>query len=60
MRRVLSAIGLSRHISFTALCLPLESDMAAALPPGPYAALLAGGNNGTGAGVVEVYDLGAP
>jgi spore coat protein A, manganese oxidase len=39
---------------------PLESGIAATLPPGPYTALLAGSNNGTGVGVVEVYDLGAP
>jgi hypothetical protein len=30
------------------------------LPPGSYTALLAGVNNGTGVGLVEVYDLGAP
>ena len=39
---------------------PLESGIAATLPPGPYTALLAGLNNGTGVGVVEVYDLGGP
>jgi hypothetical protein len=38
---------------------PLESGIAATLPPGPYTALLAGLNNGTGNGVVEVYDRGA-
>ena len=38
----------------------LESGIAATLPPGPYTALLAGSNNGTGVGVVEVYDRGAP
>ena len=38
----------------------LESGIAATLPPGLYTALLAGLNNGTGVGVVEVYDLGAP
>jgi hypothetical protein len=38
----------------------LESGLAATLPPGPYTALLAGSNNGTGVGVVEVYDRGAP
>jgi uncharacterized delta-60 repeat protein len=38
----------------------LESGLAATLPPGPYTALLAGLNNGTGVGLVEVYDLGAP
>jgi hypothetical protein len=39
---------------------PLESGIAATLPPGPYTALLAGLNNGTGIGLVEVYDRGAP
>jgi hypothetical protein len=38
----------------------LESAIAATLPPGSYTALLAGQNNGTGIGVVEVYDRGAP
>jgi len=36
----------------------LESAMAATLPPGLYTAILAGLNNGTGIGLVEVYDLG--
>lgn len=36
----------------------LESAIAATLPPGLYTALLAGLNNGTGVGLVEVYDLG--
>ena len=36
----------------------LESAIAATLPPGLYTALLAGRNNGTGIGLVEVYDLG--
>ncbi len=39
---------------------PLESGIAATLPPGLYTALLAGLNNGTGVGVVEAYDRGAP
>jgi uncharacterized delta-60 repeat protein len=39
---------------------PLESGIAATLPPGPYTVLLAGLNNGTGIGLVEVYDRGAP
>lgn len=39
---------------------PLESGIAAALPPGLYTALLAGVNNGSGVGLVEVYDRGAP
>jgi hypothetical protein len=38
----------------------LESGIAATLPPGPYTALLAGLNNATGIGVVEIYDRGAP
>ena len=38
----------------------LESAIAATLPPGLYTALLAGLNNGTGNGLVEVYDRGAP
>ena len=36
----------------------LESAIAATLPPGAYTALLAGRLNGTGIGLVEVYDLG--
>jgi hypothetical protein len=36
----------------------LESGIAATLPPGMYTALLAGLNNGTGIGLVEVYDRG--
>ena len=39
---------------------PLESGIAATLPPGLYTALLAGLNNGTGIGLVEVYDRGMP
>jgi hypothetical protein len=39
---------------------PLESGIAATLPPGLYTALLAGLNNGAGVGLVEVYDLGSP
>ena len=37
----------------------LESAIAATLPPSLYTALLAGLNNGTGIGVIEVYDRGA-
>ena len=37
---------------------PLESGIAATLSPGQYTAILAGLNNGTGVGLVEVYDLG--
>ncbi|HKP02321.1 MAG TPA: hypothetical protein VJU77_03080 [Chthoniobacterales bacterium] len=36
----------------------LESGIAATLPPGLYTALLSGVNNGTGVGVVEIYDRG--
>jgi hypothetical protein len=36
----------------------LESAITATLAPGVYTALLRGGNNGTGVGVVEVYDRG--
>ena len=38
----------------------LESGIAATLPPGLYTALLTGSNNGTGVGLVEIYDRGAP
>ena len=38
----------------------LESAIAATLMPGIYTALLSGVNNGTGVGLVEVYDRGAP
>ncbi len=38
----------------------LESGIAMTLPPGLYTALLAGVNNGTGIGLVEVYDRGSP
>lgn len=43
-----------------ALTNQLESGMVLSLPPGTYTALLAGQNNGTGVGLVEVYDLGTP
>ena len=36
----------------------LEAAIAATLPPGLYTALLAGRNNGTGIGIVEIYDRG--
>jgi hypothetical protein len=39
---------------------PMESGIAAMLPPGLYTALLAGLNSGTGVGVVEIYDRGGP
>jgi uncharacterized delta-60 repeat protein len=38
----------------------LESGIAMTLSPGLYTALLAGLNNGTGIGLVEVYDRAAP
>ncbi len=37
-----------------------ESAIYETLGPGQYTALLSGVNNGTGVGVVEVYDLGRP
>lgn len=36
----------------------LESGIVVTLPPGSYTALLAGENDSTGIGLVEVYDLG--
>jgi hypothetical protein len=36
----------------------LEAAIAATLPPGVYTALLAGRNNGTGIGLIEIYDRG--
>jgi hypothetical protein len=38
----------------------LESGISTTLPPGTYTALLAGLNDGTGVGLVEVYDRGTP
>jgi len=32
--------------------------VAVTLPPGRYTALLAGANDATGIGLVEIYDLG--
>jgi hypothetical protein len=37
----------------------LESAIAATLSPGLYTVLLSGVNNGTGIGLIEVYDRGA-
>ncbi|MGH8094559.1 MAG: kelch repeat-containing protein [Chthoniobacterales bacterium] len=37
----------------------LESAILAVLDPGAYTAILSGTNNGTGVGLVEVYNLGA-
>ncbi len=39
---------------------PREAAIAATLPPGLYTALLIGSGGGTGIGLVEVYDRGAP
>jgi uncharacterized delta-60 repeat protein len=39
---------------------PLEAAAAMTLPPGSYTTLVFGENNGTGVGLVEVYDRGAP
>lgn len=39
---------------------PLESAICATLAPGQYTALLAGVNNGTGVGLIEVYDRESP
>jgi len=50
---LMSAAGL-------ALTNTLESGIVATLSPGQYTALLAGLDNGTGVGLVEVYDLGMP
>jgi len=46
-------------ITAAGLALPntLESGIAETLGPGPYTALLSGVNNGTGVGLVEMYDL---
>jgi hypothetical protein len=38
----------------------LECGIVKALSPGAYTALLSGVNQGTGLGLVEVYDLGSP
>ncbi len=37
---------------------PLESGIATTLPPGAYTALLSGVSNGSGIGLVEIYDRG--
>jgi hypothetical protein len=46
----LTASGLAGRID------PSESAIVAELAPGVYTALLAGSNNGTGVGLIEVYD----
>jgi uncharacterized delta-60 repeat protein len=38
----------------------LEAAIAATLPPGYYTTLVFADNNGTGVGLVEIYDRGAP
>jgi hypothetical protein len=38
----------------------LDAAVIVTLPPGLYTALLSGAGGGTGVGLVEVYDLGAP
>ena len=50
---IIFAAGLAPTNSF-------ESALAATLSPGQYTALLFGVNNGTGVGLVEVYDRGTP
>jgi hypothetical protein len=40
-----------------ALSDPKESGIFISLPPGPFTAILAGKNGGTGIGLIEVYNL---
>ena len=53
--------GSSQQAEIEATTIPptndLESALVATLTPGPYTAILAGKNGGTGVGLVEVYDL---
>ena len=53
--------GQSQEATIRATTIPpgndLESALVATLTPGPYTAILAGKNGGTGVGLVEVYDL---
>ena len=53
--------GGSQEAAISATTIPpsneLESALVATLNPGAYTAILAGKNQGTGIGVVEVYDL---
>jgi hypothetical protein len=53
--------GQSQEADIRATTIPptndLESAILATLNPGPYTAILAGKNGGTGVGLVEVYDL---
>lgn len=57
-----AADGSSQQAEVEATTVPpsndFESAIVATLNPGSYTAILAGRNNGTGVGVVEVYDLG--
>ena len=39
---------------------PLEAAVLATLPPGAYTAILSGVNNGTGVGLVEVFEIDQP
>ncbi len=54
--------GQSQEADIRATTIPpandLESAILTTLTPGPYTAILAGKNGGTGVGLVEVYDLG--
>lgn len=43
-----------------ALSQPKEAGIFVTLPPGIFTAILAGKNGGTGIGLVEIYNLGAP
>jgi hypothetical protein len=51
--------GQAAELTAANLALPnnLESGIVAMLPPGSYTALLRGSSNGTGVGLVEVYNL---
>jgi hypothetical protein len=53
--------GQSQEAAIRATTIPpgndLESALVATLTPGPYTAILASKNGGTGVGLVEVYDL---
>jgi uncharacterized delta-60 repeat protein len=55
--------NLAQATQLTALHLapndPKESALVATLQPGGYTAILAGKNNGTGVGLVEIYDVDA-
>lgn len=53
--------GASQQVEIEATTIPptndLESALVATLDPGTYTAILRGKNNGTGVGLIEVYDL---